>query len=148
MVHVSYRFLREVRQSDPAGSLLDLKALFRADTYVTETIHMLPEKPEPIVLAQIFNKVAGIGRMHAVQLSLSPGSWAKVLTEASGFRKDPRECHCSRSHVTSEMVCPSHFKSTWTASAPSIDTRHFSSMTEEETGERSAVSLGVVTTGS
>jgi len=38
MVNVSYHFLRDVRQSDPVCSLLDLKARFRADKYVTETI--------------------------------------------------------------------------------------------------------------
>jgi putative transposase len=66
MVKVSYRYLREVRQRDPACSLLDLKAWIRADTYVTETIQMLPEKPEPVLLAKIFNKVAGIGRIHVL----------------------------------------------------------------------------------
>ena len=70
--NVSYRFLRDFRQSDPACSLLDLKARFCADKYVTETIKMLPEKPEPDLLAQIFNKVAGIGRIHAVHSSFSP----------------------------------------------------------------------------
>jgi putative transposase len=73
MVNVTYRCLRHVRQSDPACSLLDLKARFRADTCVTETINMLPEKPEPVLLAQIFTKVAGIGRIHTVQPSFSPG---------------------------------------------------------------------------
>jgi putative transposase len=71
MVNVSYRFLRAVRQRDPACSLLDLKAWFRADKYVTETIKRLPEKPAPVLLAQIFIKVAGIGRIHAVQPSVS-----------------------------------------------------------------------------
>ena len=42
MVKVSSRFRREFRQRDPAWSLLDLNARFRADTYVTETIQMLP----------------------------------------------------------------------------------------------------------
>lgn len=73
MVNVSYRLLRDFRQSDPACSLLDLKARFRADKYVTETIQMLPEKPEPVLLTQIFNKVACIGRIHAVQPSFGPG---------------------------------------------------------------------------
>jgi hypothetical protein len=49
MVNVSSHFLRDVRQSDPACSLLDLKARFRADTYVTETIKLLPAKPEPVL---------------------------------------------------------------------------------------------------
>jgi putative transposase len=73
MVNVTYRFLRNVRQRDPACSLLDVKARCRADKYVTETIKMLPEKPEPVLLAQIFTKVAGIGRIHTVQPSFSPG---------------------------------------------------------------------------
>jgi putative transposase len=69
---VSYHFLRDVRQSDPACSLLAWKARFRADQYVTETIKMLPEKPEPILLAQIFTKIAGRGRIHAGQPSVTP----------------------------------------------------------------------------
>jgi len=32
---------------------------------------MLPEKPEPILLCQILNKVAGLGRIHASQPSFS-----------------------------------------------------------------------------
>jgi hypothetical protein len=28
---------------------------------------MLPEKPEPVLLAKILNQVAGLGRIHAVQ---------------------------------------------------------------------------------
>jgi putative transposase len=72
MVNVSYHFLRDVRQSDPACSLLDLKARFRADKDVTETIKMLPEKPESVLLAQMFTKIAGIGRIHAGQPSVTP----------------------------------------------------------------------------
>jgi putative transposase len=72
MVNVSYRFLRDIRQRDPACSVLDLKAWFRADKYVTETIKMLPEKPEPVLLAQILTQIAGIGRIHAVQPSVNP----------------------------------------------------------------------------
>jgi len=57
MVTVSYRFLRDVRQRDPACSLLDLNARCRADKSVTETIQMLPEKPEPVLLLdpQVFS---------------------------------------------------------------------------------------------
>jgi putative transposase len=73
MVNVSYCLLRDVRQSDPEYSVLDLKAQFRAYKYVTETIKMLPEKLEPVLLMQIFNKVACLGRIHAVQPYFSPG---------------------------------------------------------------------------
>jgi putative transposase len=73
MVNVSSHFLRDIRQTDPACSLLDLKARFRADKYVTETIKMLPDKPAPDLLTQIFTKVACFGRIHVVQPSFSPG---------------------------------------------------------------------------
>ena len=32
---------------------------------------MLPEKPEPILLAKILHRVAGLGRIHAAQASFS-----------------------------------------------------------------------------
>ena len=73
MVNVAYRLLRGVHQSDPEGSLLDLKAYWRGCKYVDETIKMLPQKPEPVLLAQIRNKVAGLGRIHTLQPSFSHG---------------------------------------------------------------------------
>jgi putative transposase len=48
-----------------------LKADCRAYKYVEETIKMLPEKPEPVLLEQILNKVACLGRIHAAQPSFS-----------------------------------------------------------------------------
>jgi len=38
---------------------------------VEETIKLLPEKPEPILLAKIRHQVAGLGRIHAAQPSFS-----------------------------------------------------------------------------
>lgn len=72
MVNLSSRLLRDVRQRDPDYSLLDLKACWRGSHYVTETIKMLPQKPDPILLAQIFNRVASLGRIHPVPSCLSP----------------------------------------------------------------------------
>ena|SRR5215471_4968482 len=71
MVNVSYRLQADGRQRDPAYSVLDLKADCRGYKYVEETIQMLPEKPEPVLLEQIRNKVACLGRIHASQPSLS-----------------------------------------------------------------------------
>jgi putative transposase len=71
MVNVAYRLQADVRQRDPAYSILDLKADYRGYKYVEETIQMLPEKPEPILLGQILHKVAGLGRIHASQPSFS-----------------------------------------------------------------------------
>ena len=69
MVNVSYRLQAHMRPRDPDYSILDLKADCRGYKYVQETIKMLPEKPEPVLLRQILNKVAGLGRIHASQPS-------------------------------------------------------------------------------
>jgi len=71
MVNVAYRLRADVHPRDPDYSVLDLKADCRGYKYVEETIQMLPEKPEPIVLRQILHKVAGLGRIHAAQPSFS-----------------------------------------------------------------------------
>jgi putative transposase len=67
MVNVVHCLLVNFRQQDPLGGVLDLKAYFRARIYVTETLKLLPEKPEPILLAQIYDHVAGLGRIHALE---------------------------------------------------------------------------------
>ncbi len=67
MVNVAYRLRTDVRQRDPDYSVLDLKADCRGYKYVEETIPMLPEKPEPVLLAKILNQVARLGRIHASQ---------------------------------------------------------------------------------
>jgi DDE superfamily endonuclease len=71
MVNVAYRLRADGHSRDPAYSVLDLKADCRGYKYVEETIQMLPEKPEPVLLAKILNQVAGLGRIHAAQPSFS-----------------------------------------------------------------------------
>lgn len=71
MVNVAYRLRADVHPHDPDYSVLDLKADCRGYKYVEETIKMLPEKPEPVLLRQILNKVAGLGRIHASQPAFS-----------------------------------------------------------------------------
>jgi hypothetical protein len=71
MVNVAYRLRADVHPRDPDYSVLDLKADCRGYKYVEETIQMLPEKPEPVLLRQILHKVAGLGRIHASQSSFS-----------------------------------------------------------------------------
>ena len=71
MVNVSQVLLREFRQTNPESGILDLKAYFRAAKYFEETIKMLPEKPEPILLEQIFGHVASLGCIHPVNVHLS-----------------------------------------------------------------------------
>jgi hypothetical protein len=71
MVNVAYRLQADEHQRDPAYSVLDLKAHDRGAKYVEETIQMLPEKPEPVLLEQIRNKVACLGRIPASPPSFS-----------------------------------------------------------------------------
>jgi len=71
MVNVAYRLRADRHPRDPDYSVLDLKADCRGYKYVEETIKMLPEKPEPILLRQILHKVTGLGRIHASQPSFS-----------------------------------------------------------------------------
>jgi len=73
MVNVSQALLHDFRQTSPYSCVLDLKAYFRASKYFEETIKMLPEKPEPILLEQIFGNVASLGSIHYVNVpSFSP----------------------------------------------------------------------------
>jgi putative transposase len=71
MVNVAYRLRPEGHPREPDYSVLDLKADGRGYKYVEETIKMLPEKPEPVLLRQILHKVASLGRIHAAQPSFS-----------------------------------------------------------------------------
>ena len=71
MVNVSQVLLREFRRTHPDSGVLDLKAYFRAAKYFEETIKMLPEKPEPILLDQIFKHVASLGCIHSVNVPIS-----------------------------------------------------------------------------
>jgi DDE superfamily endonuclease len=64
MINVAYHLRADVQARDPDYSVLDLKADCRGSKYVEETIKLLPEKPEPILLAKIFNHIASLGRIH------------------------------------------------------------------------------------
>jgi IS4 transposase len=64
MVNVSQLLLRDFRQRDSTVNVLDLKAYYRGHKYVTETLKWLPKKPEPILMARIFERVSRLGRVH------------------------------------------------------------------------------------
>jgi DDE superfamily endonuclease len=72
MVNLVERVLQDVRQRQGAVSVLDLKAHCRGAKYVEETIKLLPETPEPVLLERIFTKIVGIGRIHAVPVDPVP----------------------------------------------------------------------------
>jgi len=72
MVNLVERVLRDLRQRQGEVSVLDLKAYCRGAKYVEETIKLLPERPEPVLLQHIVRKIVGIGRIHAPPADLVP----------------------------------------------------------------------------
>jgi hypothetical protein len=73
MVNFSYALLQPFRQTQPEYSVLDLKSHYRGYRYASETIKMLPEKPDAIFLANIFQQIARLGAIHpAFYLPASP----------------------------------------------------------------------------
>jgi hypothetical protein len=73
MVDVSQVLMCKYRQDDPNFSILDLKAYYRGYRYVTETIKMLPQKPDENLVSQLFHKVAALGRIHPVKAPVPSG---------------------------------------------------------------------------
>jgi hypothetical protein len=71
MVDVSQVLMCEYRHDDPDFSILDLKAIYRGYRYVTETIQILPQKPDEHLVSQFFRKVAALGRIHPANLPVS-----------------------------------------------------------------------------
>jgi putative transposase len=72
MVNLVERLLQDIRHQHPLFSVLDLKAHCRGAKYVEETIKLLPETPEPVLLERIFSKIVGIGRIHALPAESIP----------------------------------------------------------------------------
>jgi len=74
MVNFSAALAEPFRKQNPDFSMLDLKSHYRGYRYVTETIKMLPEKPDAILhrpgvpsgLAEIFQQIARLGAIHPV----------------------------------------------------------------------------------
>lgn len=64
MVNFSYILLRRYRENNPEFSVLDLKSHYRGCRYASETIKLLPQKPDGILLAEIFQQIARLGMVH------------------------------------------------------------------------------------
>lgn len=64
MVNIAQVLRQQWRPKQPDFSVLDLKAHFRGLKYVTETLKLLPQKPEPIVMQQIVAKIALLGAVN------------------------------------------------------------------------------------
>jgi len=66
MVNLSFLLRQPFRQSNPDYSIVDLKAHYHGCRYASETIKMLPQKPDAILLADIFEQIARLGMIHPV----------------------------------------------------------------------------------
>jgi len=66
MVNFSYALMQPFREHDPDFSVLDLKSHFRGMRYASEFINILPQKPDNILLHQIFEHFARLGAIHPV----------------------------------------------------------------------------------
>jgi len=64
MVNFSSVLLRRYRKNNPEFSVLDLKSHYRGCRYASETIKLLPQKPDGILLAEIFEHIARLGMVH------------------------------------------------------------------------------------
>lgn len=70
MVNLSAVLLDVVRATDPACSVLDLKAQYRGAKYVRETIKLLAQAPDENLMEQIVRQVARLGRIHPAEPDL------------------------------------------------------------------------------
>ena len=64
MVNVSAKLLAPLRLEHAEASVLDLKAHYRGMKYFRETLKILPQKPDSIVIDQIAERLGSIGAIH------------------------------------------------------------------------------------
>jgi putative transposase len=64
MVNLSQAMLKPYRAHDPALSVLDLKARFRAHRYLSETIKLLPHPPDEHLISRIWQRLTALGGIH------------------------------------------------------------------------------------
>jgi putative transposase len=64
MVNVSQVLLKPYRQHEPQFSILDLKAQFRAQRYLNETIKLLPFLPDPHLISRIWQRLTRFGSIR------------------------------------------------------------------------------------
>jgi putative transposase len=64
MVNVSQALIQNVQKDDPYFGIQDLKAYFRGSKYVNETLKLLPQKPDRILIQQIFTQITKIGSIN------------------------------------------------------------------------------------
>ncbi len=64
MVNLSQALIANVSQHSLLFGIQDLKAYFRGCKYVDETLKLLSQKPDPILIQQIFDQITKIGGVN------------------------------------------------------------------------------------
>ena len=67
MVNLSQVLMCNFRQTNPDFGILDLKSYYRGCRYATELLKILPQKPDEILISQLFCKVASLGGIHVAK---------------------------------------------------------------------------------
>jgi putative transposase len=80
MVNFSAALAEPFRKQNPDFSMLDLKSHYRGYRYASETIKMLPEKPDGILLAEIFQHIARLGAIHPVSQRFLAHNWRRYYS--------------------------------------------------------------------
>ena len=70
MVNLSQVLMCDFRQTDPNFGVLDLKSYYRGYKYASEMLKILPQKPDDILVAQLFQKIATLGSIHVAKLPI------------------------------------------------------------------------------
>ena len=73
MVNVSAKLLTPLRLEHSQWSVLDLKTRYRGAKYLHETLKILPQKPDTIVIEQIAERLGSIGAIHYTSPQIRPG---------------------------------------------------------------------------
>ena len=71
MVNVSAKLLSPLRLEFPEVSVLDLKARYRGEKYLAETLKILPQKPDDIVIDKLSEHLCSIGAIHQIPHQLN-----------------------------------------------------------------------------
>ena len=73
MATVAAKLAEPFRLEHTEFSVLDLKARYRGLKYLQEALKILPQKPEPIVIDEITERLTSIGAIHQIPAQLNPG---------------------------------------------------------------------------
>ena len=73
MVNVSAKLRERFGTQQPEVGVLDIKARYRGNKYLHETLKILPQKPDSIVIDELAGHLASIGAIHYTSNQIRPG---------------------------------------------------------------------------